>query len=413
MTFLRSYMEFSSGTEIAETYHFWSGIFALSAIVNRRVWVDMGLYKLYPNLYVILLGPPGSGKDLAMDTSRLIVEEVGGVNFSGDAQTKESLVRCMRDDCPVTISVNGTTVVISPMAMYATELSHLLGPNSGHMIDFLTTIYTKDKQYTTKTKNKGDDIILRPFLGLLAGTTRSWITTYLKSDIIGGGFTRRAIFVNEPARASIRDKSLRKPFLTVTSSQVVARKTVLTYAESLKTVVGEFGWSPEAREEYTRWYMTRDIPEDPDIEGYYLTKPNQVIKVAMLVSLSESSSLIITKDHWEVAMALLDKTEANLKQVFQGIGRNELNAVASKLLEYLMSATVMEYKHDGITKRGRLMPEKVLKGLMWRDGSGSEYDEIVAHLIATDRIIKLATPSVNGSPARVMIALRESQPIVG
>lgn len=401
MSFIRNYMLFSSGSEVAENYHFWAGIYALSAIVNRRVWISLGQYNLYPNLYIILLGPPGSGKDLAMDTSRLVVEDVGGVKFSGDAQTKESLVRYLRDDCPVQIVVNGEYQTITPIAMYATELSHLLGANSGHMIDFLTTIYTKDKRYVTKTKNKGDDVIERPFLGLLAGTTQDWITTYLKSDIIGGGFTRRVIFVNEQARASIRDKSKRRPFLTVTPEQAEARKKVLEYGEVLKSVVGEFSWSPEAKAEYERWYINRDIPEDPDTLGYYLTKPNQVLKVAMVVSLSESTDLVLRKEHWDVAMALLDKTETSLTHVFQGIGRNELNAIANKAIQQLMVCAEIEYiagkNLDGsvVKGRGRFMEEKRLRGLLYRDAPGRECDDIINHLVASEKVIRYKA-TVNG-----------------
>lgn len=399
MSFLKNYLTFTAGSEVADAYHFWAGVYALSAIVNRRVWLSLGQYTLYPNLYVVLLGPPGSGKDLAMDTSRLVVEDVGGVKFSGDAQTKESLVRYLRDDCPVQIVVNGEYQTITPIAMYATELSHLLGPNSGHMIDFLTTIYTKDKRYITKTKNKGDDVIERPFLGLLAGTTQAWITTYLKSDIIGGGFTRRVIFVNEPARAAIKDKSKRRPFLIVSPEQADARRRVLEYGETLKNVIGEFQWAPDAKAEYERWYMTRDIPDDPDTQGYFVTKPNQVLKVSMMVSLSESTDLVLRKDHWDVAMALLDKTEATLTRVFQGIGRNELNAIANKAMEYLLTSREIDYiaskNLDGtpVTAKGHFMEEKKLRGLLYRDAPGRECDDIINHLVTSEKVIRYRATS--------------------
>ena len=404
MSFLRNYMDFTSGSEVAENYHFWSGIFALSATVNRRVWLNLGQYTLYPNLYVILLGPPGSGKDLAMDTSRLVIEDIGGVKFSGDAQTKESLVRYLRDECPEIITINGEAITITPISIFATELSHLLGPNSGHMIDFLTTIYTKDKRYVTRTKNKGDDIIERPFLGLLAGTTPDWITTYLKSDIIGGGFTRRVIFVNEPARASIKDKSLRRPFLIVAPEQIVARQNVITYGTVLKSVIGEFKWEPDAKFEYERWYMTRDIPEDPDVQGYHLTKPNQVLKVAMLVSLSESTDLVLKRQHWDVAMALLDRTETNLSRVFQGIGRNELNAIANRAIEYLMTCPEVDVKDTtGSVIRTRFIDEKRLRAMLFRDAPGRECDDIINHLVSSEKVFRHETV---GPPPRRLLGLR-------
>lgn len=395
-------MLYTSGNEVPEAYHRWSGISALGAVINRQVWLGMGLYNLYPNLYVVLLGPPGNGKSLAMDTSADLVDAIGGVNFSGDAQTKESLVRYMRDECPRQLSVAGTTTTITPITIYATELSHLLGPNSGHMIDFLTTIYTKDSKYVTRTKNKGDDIIERPFLSLIACTTQEWITTYLKSDIIGGGFTRRVVFVNEPAAASVEDKSKRRPFVVVTPEQETAKKACIEWCQKLQQVSGSFGWSLEAKQAYETWYLTRDIPKDPDTAGYHKTKPNQVLKVAMLISLSESLELRLELSHFEVAMALLETTETTLARVFQGIGRNELNNVANKVIEYLLGTTPVKLP-DG--KLIRCLDEKKLRALLYRDAPGRELDDVMNHLISAEKVIRFIQ-IVNGV-SRNLIALRE------
>lgn len=419
MSFLRNYLDFTSGSEVPENYHFWSGVYALSAIVNRQVWLSMGQYTLYPNLYVVLLGPPGNGKSLAMDTAQTLVEDVGGINFSGDAQTKESLVRYMAEKCPRVISPPGDqgVITITPIAMFATELSHLLGPNSGHMIDFLTTIYTKDKRYVTRTKNKGDDIIERPFVGLIACTTQDWITTYLKSDIIGGGFTRRVIFVNEPLGASVDDKSKRRPFLTVSPEQVTARANVMAYSERLKSVTGEFTWHPDAKQAYEHWYLTRDIPKDPDTQGYYKTKPNQVLKVAMVLSLSQSPELLLTRDSFEASLALFDKTEHTLTRVFQGIGRNELNVVANRVIEFLAGSPVKEYNagtnEKPNQKRAHFMMEKALKNLMWRDAPGRECDEVLEHLIRSDRIFRITIGEIENRRSVIGMHVEEFRPSKG
>lgn len=399
-------MKMTDGSEVPSNYHFWSGVFALSCIVNRHVWLDMGQYVLYPNIYVVLLGPPGNGKSLAMDTAQNIIEEIGGIQFSGDAQTKESLTRIMRDKCIRQFEYKGESYPITTISMFATELSHLLGPNSGHMIDFLTTMYTKDRRYASLTKNKGDDILERPFLNLIACTTQQWITTYLKSDIIGGGFTRRVIFVNEPVASSVEDKSLRKPFLVVTPEQRVAKGNVLAYATVLKGVKGGFVWEPDAKLAYEQWYCTRDIPNDPDVQGYYKTKPNQVLKVAMLIALSESPETVLRKTHFDVALALFDKTEVTLTRVFQGIGRNELNAVANKVIEMLYAVAPRTVKTpDGKEIQARVIPEKQLRNVLFKDAPNRELDDVFLHLERTDKIFKLAVTK-DGVP-RVFIGLKE------
>ncbi len=411
MSFLRNYMSFTSGSEVPDNYHHWSGIYALSCIVNRQVWLDMGAYKLYPNLYVVLLGPPGNGKSLAMDTAQVLVEDIGGIKISGDAQTKESICKYMAEECTAVVTVDGEMLTITALCIFATELSHLLGPNSGHMIDFLTTIFSKDKRYVTKTKNKGDDVLERPFVGLIACTTQAWITTYLKSDIIGGGFTRRVIFVNEPIGSSVADKSKRRPFLVVTPEQAAARENVVRYAESLKSIAGPFSWHPDAKTAYESWYMTRDIPNDLDTLGYYKTKPNQVLKVAMLLALSESTDRILLKEHFDVAMALFESTETTLTRVFQGIGRNELNAIANKACEFILTSPAKEYKDsDGKVKTAHFMDEKKLKAAMFRDAPGRECDDIIAHLISSEKVFRFnaqVTPPAGGpSFIRQLLGIR-------
>ncbi len=121
--------------------------------------------------------------------------------------------------------------------------------------------------------------------------------------------------------------------------------------------------------------MTRDIPKDPDVQGYYKTKPNQVLKVAMLIALSESTDLILRKDHWDVSMALFERTEVTLTRVFQGIGRNELNQIANKAMEFIMTSPEKDYKDGGgVVRKARMIEEKRLRGLMFRDAPGRECD---------------------------------------
>lgn len=402
MSFMRNYMAWTEGTEAPENYHFWCGLSALSAIVSRRVWIDMGLFQVFPNLYVILLGPPGNGKTTCMRVAKNIVRDVGDIPFSAEAQTKESVTRYMRDTCVRTFEQDGKVVPYTPLTIFVTELSHFFGPNSGHMIDFLTTIYDENK-YEVRTKNKEDDLLDGPYITLLGCTTQEWITTYLKSDIIGGGFTRRVIFVNEPAS---EDRSRRIPFPSRHPEQFVAKENAIRYGKILQGVKGEFRWDVEAKDFYARWYLARDIPRDPDVQGYYRTKHIQILKVAMLICLSETPTTLLKKEHLEVAMAILDKTETTLTKVFQGIGRNELNAIANKALEYLATAPETEFKDNGTIRRGKLLLEKQLRGLLWRDAPGRECDDIMNFLTSTEKIFRFQQTLPNGQ-VRVYVGLKE------
>lgn len=323
-------MLYNSGNEANKNYHLWSALSALSSIISRRVWINMGYFRIYPNLYVILCGPPGNKKTTAMSVAKTLIRHLLDIPFSGECQTKESLVlelsTCNRTfDFPNTLK----PYTYTPISIFVTELSQFIGVDPARMIDFLTTVYDQDF-YDLKTKNKGCQLIVGPYVTMLACTTPEWITNYLKSDVITGGFSRRALFVLE-----YDDSTVRIAFPEITPEMQKAWDGLLTYAHELFTKGGEFQWEPSAKEWYIKWYTTRIISADPLIRWFDATSYVQALKIGMLLSLSESTDMIMRQRHLEQAFALLEVMKVNLPKVFQGIGRNELNVVKMKVLSVL------------------------------------------------------------------------------
>lgn len=379
--FLSDWTEFTSGTEAPDNYFTWSGISALSAMVGRRVWLPYGRFVFYPNLYVVLLGPPSNGKTTAMAFAKNLVRELQ-LPFSAECQTKESLVKEMATYERV-FDVAGRKLIHTPINIFVTELSHFLGPNSGHMIDFLTTVFDQDV-YDTKTKGKGNDLITGPAVNLLGCTTPEWITTYLKGDIISGGFTRRALFVNE------FESPHRIPFPTVSDVQKKAADRFRAHAKILLSVAGEFRWDNATMDSYRQWYTTLQLPNDPTIRSYFRFKHGQVMKVAMLVALAETPELILRKHHFELTLALFEKIEVNLPKVFQGMGRNELNQVGGQLMDLLRL-------NNGV------LPEKEVMKALIRDANTAEILSVMGHLEKTEQIVRLQ--QVKAGVTRIFICL--------
>jgi hypothetical protein len=363
MNYLIDYDLFTRGDEAPANYHRWSAVSSLASIIGRRVWCHWGRFKIHPNLYVILLGPPGNGKTVSMGNAKDIIRELQTIPFSAEAQTKESLCKEM-DNYAQTFTYNGKTIVHTPISIYSTEFSHFLGPNNTHMVDFLTTIYDQDI-YDTKTKNKSNDLIIGPCVNILACTTPQWITTYLRSDIISGGFTRRAIFVNED------EAKTRIPFPERSEEQQLARQRLLLHARNLSNVVGEFAWSPEGRRFVSEWYTGYELPPDLSVRWYHRTKHIQAMKVAMLVALAEETpKLVLEPIHLQVALAMFDSIEDNLAKVFRGMGRNELAAVSQKVV-------------DLVNMGGGCMEIARIKTLMYGDANTIETDQVIDYLVTS------------------------------
>ena len=381
--FLSEWSNFTRGTEAPEQYYLWSGISALSSIMGRRVWLPYGRFTFYPNIYTVLLGPAGNGKTTAMAIAKNLIRELG-IPFSAECQTKESLVKEWIQ-YERTFEVNGKKLIYTPISIFVTELSHFLGPNSAHMIDFLTTTFDQDV-YDAKTKNKGNDLIMGPAITMLACTTPEWVTTYLKSDIISGGFSRRALFINE------FEGKYRISFPETSPEQKTAALAFTAYARGLQDVAGGFVWDQAAKSFFTHWYENYVLPTDPTIRSYHRTKHTMVMKVAMLIALAESHDLVMRKHHLEITLELFTGMELNLLKVFQGMGRNELNTVGTRIL-------------DIIRANNGSISEKELLRVTSRDASTQEQFSVIGHLEKTDQIVRLEEKA--GNLKRIIIALPE------
>ena len=387
--FLGDYLLFNSGNEANQSYHIWAGLSALSSIVSRRVWIDMGYFRIYPNLYVVLVGPAGNKKTTALSSAKGLIRQLKTIPFSAECQTKESLVKEW-EQLQQQFILPGVEkpLLYTPMSIFVTELSQFIGVDPARMIDFLVTVYDQDF-YDVKTKNKGNNLIVGPYISLLACTTPDWITAFLRIDVINGGFSRRTIFVNE----TIDGKRI--PFPSITPEQHEAWERVVAHSYVLLSTGGPFKWAPDAATYYEHWYKTRSISKDPMIAGFDGTLPIQTLKVAMLLACAKHPDLILTLEDFQAAQELMSGIMTKLPAVFSGMGRNELNSVRAKISNML-------------TAYGPML-EKKLISTMYSEASGRDLMDVLKTMEETDQIVRARqTIRRAGAPevSRIWIALK-------
>lgn len=388
MSFLKDYQIVTQNNECPASYHLFSALVAISSIVSGKVWLDLGMFCIRPNIYVVLTGAPGVKKTTAMMIAKQLLFELGdSIPMSAECQTKEALTLSMSSKSRPCIVKPGVVprkfkpldeeqskFLYCPMSIFVTEFSQFVGSsNAGHMLDFLTTIYD-EHHYKSETKGKGVDLIPMPYLTLLACTVPDWITARLKDDVITGGFSRRAIFVYET------HTDLRIPIPFVTPEMDAAWLRLVKHARQMQNIKGPFLWGEGAEKFYCDWYIGLKRPDNPLLDGWFNSVQIQMLKIAMLISASEwdfKSQHTIEINHMEMSMEILRTVEENIPKVFQGVGRNELAGVANKLIEMLRLAP------------GNALPERLVKKDLFKDvPSIDDMGRMINHLISTKQIKK-------------------------
>ena len=381
MSFLADYITYNEGNECPETYHIWSALVLLSSVVGPKVVLKQGYFDIFPNLYVLLVGEQGGRKTVAKDIAfELLRELFPKIPTAASCESHQSICQDMgADDSLLTfedttgnVLGNGkpkTQIEFRQLAMFITEFRNFLSINPGGMVNFLTDIYDRTKTYYNyKTRNKGKDHIIHPYVTILACETPDNLISDLKLNIVTGGFFRRAILIFETEY----EKRIPRP--EISPKALAAMVKVRDFLIAVKKVNGVFSWSKAATVWFDNWYTTLKMPHDPFLRGFYRSKHVQMLKVAMLLSLCESHSLVIELKHLQIALELLNKIEANLSLISAGVGRNMLVQPTAKLMRLL-------------DQNNGYMLEKRLRVIMFADMSMEEYDSVRRHLERTDQII--------------------------
>lgn len=311
--FLNAYMDYTKSSESPDNYHIWTALSALASVTRRKVFVDQGLYVLYPNMYVALVGPPArTAKSTAIRMGRRLIQGIPGVAIGPDSCSREELIREMAqskldNQCSMTI--------------HSSEFSSIVETSGISMIQFLTDIYDCDfrdpKGWRYATKTQGKDELVNPYLNMLVGTTPSYLADALPDTLVGHGFSSRVVFVHEEVERLINPRP--------DPEDVEMAELLRSDLQHISFLSGKFEWSADAESVYDTFYrgLYKSIPADYRMEGYHWRKKIHVLKVAMLLSLSESDSLRLEARDFEAAIGLLAAIEPNMTRTFSAVGKYE------------------------------------------------------------------------------------------
>src|SRR5262245_31687639 len=92
---LDAYLEYTANQEPTDKLNFWVGVSMISAALKRQVWMKRIRYKLYPNIYVLIVADSGKArKSIAMDTGvKLLQSAVPDIFYISGSMTPEGLIK--------------------------------------------------------------------------------------------------------------------------------------------------------------------------------------------------------------------------------------------------------------------------------------------------------------------------------
>lgn len=391
MSYLHEYETYALGDECPPMFHTWVGLMTLSAAVQRKVWLPFGDNAFYPNIYVMLVGDAGNGKTWAMKKGVRVMKELN-LPISGSIETAPGMWRYMGgtvNSMDPAKSIPAPENVKHPVkwpdgklrdthciTIVANEFINFISYDQEGWVNSLNDIYDEDN-YHYRTKGSGEDTLLGPYICLLGALTTDVAADLQKTRIISTGLARRTIF-------QYGQRMFDKPVAIIQFSpeQLAAKAWCVDYLKQLNDpkVAGEFQWGPGTKEWFIAWYgpeLAQVPTRHPTVRSWYASKSTQLLKLAMLISLSQSFNLTMEIDHLELALAYLSSVEVDLPKIFGAVGRNEMAGIAVKIMEFV------EYLPDPITE------QKLRNQFYGSCKTRDEYDGCITYLKESGQLCEL------------------------
>lgn len=362
-TWLNTYLDYTREQESPESFHRWTGITILSAAIGRNLKIDRTYYKIFPNLFVILVA--GSGmcrKSSAIHIGVRILKAIKDppLMFSQKI-TAEALIQALQEHMR-----DGTMVGL----VYADELSVFMGGDAvkSGLIPLLTNLYDGHDEWSYHTRGRGVEKLENVCISMIAASTLEWLKNSIPMDAIGGGFTGRIIFIHEacPNKPNLFPKKC-EGFDTMFHNLVHDLDEISRYKGDVIITDGALRYMED-------WYINKHFyePRDPNVSGYYARKHDHVLKVATLLSVSEGPSITVTEKHIVDALTLLEHTEQKLEEVAATVSTSTASSSTEKVLD--------------VIRRYKRIEHSTLLQKCWRFTSAQDMQLIIQTLVEGKQI---------------------------
>ena len=386
MTARDSWRLYLEDLESPDLFIDWGFYFLISSCLQRRVWTSQGINAIYPNLFMLLVGPPACGKsrlismvsDIIQDAELQIMSKnkkdtVPLFEYTADSITAECLSEYLATNCTKVFTLDdGKEYVHASCMMLVEELGVFLKKRTEDTVNMLNQLYDA-RNYRYYTKKQGKDNVQNVCVSLIAGTTPSFIRECFNENLISQGFTSRFVVIYQEQPRFFRQ------FTGFEDKHIKARAAVVAHVKKLANLCGPVPMSAECaayhKERYEKgMYINSRINSSPKLDLYYARKNIHLQKLALTVQMGSSAeSTEITLESFKHAEKFLAETEVFMHLSYDLTGRNVIHEFTKKLSEYINS------KPEGVTHK-RLW-------LDWHsDLKKEELEAALEFLMQTDQI---------------------------
>lgn len=331
-SWIGSFVKYSDNLEAPTIFRQWAAICTLAAVIEQKVWLTTSS-RLYPNLYVFLIGHPGTGKTRTIRAAKGYYNELAEPHLAPVSLTFASLVDALVRAKRSMILLPDPPMEYNSLWVAPDELGTLIHKYDKEMADGLSAFYDPDPY---GHERRGSELRIKmksPQVNILSGATPVTLMEVMPEGAWGQGFTSRAIMIFSDERIVGDD------FAKTTRG---LSEDLLHDLRLINGLVGEFKITADYRDLVNAWRASDEEfagarkPSHPKLIHYNTRRKVQLYKLSMIAAIDKSNTLWLTKDDFNTAMNWLVSAETDMADIFKAGAPNSDAQAMEEIQHFVM-----------------------------------------------------------------------------
>lgn len=341
-----TYFSYYAETEVPLIFHRWSLVSSVGAFLGRRVYLPFGPWRVFPNLFVMLIGSPGTRKSTAINAASKLLSMAGYTNFSANKTRLEKFLLDLegteeekKSSANIVLqNIFGKEEDVSgldPCEVFinAGEFNVFMPRGDMDFLGLLGDLWDWDdetRRWQYRLKNSKSVHIFQPTISMLAGNTHAGFQDVFPPQSIGQGFLSRLILVY----AEQTGKKIAFPKIPVEQARTELLDTLVQIKEK---VTGAATITPPARTALEMIYKTWPEIQDHRFLHYSTRRFTQLLKLCLICAATRVTTQIDMQDVL-LASTLLSFTEKDMPKALGEFGKSKHAEAANKVMSVLYAA---------------------------------------------------------------------------
>lgn len=327
---LSSWNTYAAPLHSTELFKRMGGLSLISAVLTRKVWLRTNpvMPSLFPNLYVLLCGPPGSGKDLVINTIRELLakmlegmEQAQGVNIGPESLSTKGLIDALADDSArlsFTYMRSGKPTTVHYHSLYVAngELGAFLPEYNTMMVSVINDLFGCKPSFTERVRGRGNSSevkIENPHLALLLGTQPAVFARIVPEEAFQMGFTARLLICHSR-------EAVRRPMFNSVAVDGTLFDKIASDLRVVSLLAGEYKPTKQFQERLNEFHLSNPGAIDHSrFTDYNVRRSLHLGKIAMCCAAAESNELVLTEEHFDRALEYLLLCEKDAPTLFDDL----------------------------------------------------------------------------------------------